>query len=76
MGSEPHISIHPDIHHGVPVITGTRVPVAIVVGSLGGGMSKEDVMQEYALTLEEVNAALAYAADIVATTTAFKKRVD
>ncbi len=46
----PHITINPDIHHGATVITGTRVPVSIVVGSLAGGMSKEEVMHEYELT--------------------------
>jgi uncharacterized protein (DUF433 family) len=64
----PHITIDPNIHHGVPVITGTRVPVSVVIGSLAGGMSKEEVMQEYDLTKEEVEAALSYAADLVAKT--------
>ena len=64
----PHITINPDIHHGATVITGTRVPVSIVVGSLAGGMSKEEVMQEYELTKEQVEAALAYAADLVSKT--------
>ncbi|TAE96520.1 MAG: DUF433 domain-containing protein [Oscillatoriales cyanobacterium] len=59
----PHISVDPKIHHGVPVITGTRVPVSIVIGSLAGGMGKEDVMQEYELTKTQVEAALAYAAE-------------
>ncbi|MGI8785210.1 MAG: DUF433 domain-containing protein [Acidobacteriota bacterium] len=61
----PRITADPDIHHGAPVITGRRVPVSIIVGSLAGGMSKEEVMQEYELTKEDVEAALAYAADIV-----------
>ena len=55
----PHISVDPKIHHGVPVITGTRVPISIVMGSLAGGMGKEDVMQEYELTKTQVEAALA-----------------
>lgn len=63
-----HISADPGVCHGVPVISGTRVPVSIVVGSLGGGMDKDEVMQEYDLTREEVDSALAYAADIMAHT--------
>ena len=39
-----------------------------VVGSLAGGMSKEEIIQEYELTLADIDAALAYAADLVATT--------
>ncbi len=29
----PHISVDPNIHHGKVVISGTRLPVSIVVGS-------------------------------------------
>lgn len=64
----PHVSVDPNVHHGAPVITGTRVPVSIVIGSLAGGMSKEQVMKEYELTKEAVEAALAYAADLVSKT--------
>jgi len=64
----PRITTDPNIHHGAPVITGRRVPVSIIIGSLAGGMSKEEVMIEYELTKEDVEAALAYAADVVAKT--------
>ncbi|MEN3331736.1 MAG: hypothetical protein V7641_1101 [Blastocatellia bacterium] len=63
-----HITIDTDIHHGTPVITGTRVPVAIVVGSLAGGMTKEEVCHEYEISKEAVDSALVYAAELVATT--------
>ena len=63
-----HISVDPEIHHGAPVITGTRVPVSIVIGSLAGAMSKEDVCREYELTKEAVESALAYAAGLEAAT--------
>ncbi len=62
------ITVDPKIHHGAPVITGRRVPVSIIIGSLAGGMSKEEVMKEYELTKEDVEAALAYAAEVVAKT--------
>lgn len=60
-----HINVDPSIHHGIPVITGTRVPISIVIGSLAGGMSKEEVMEEYELTQVQVEAALAYATELV-----------
>jgi uncharacterized protein (DUF433 family) len=66
----PHITVDPAIHHGTPVITGTRVPAEIVVGSLAGGMSKTEVMAEYELTQEQVEAALSYAAMLIAKTEA------
>ncbi|MEI3651006.1 MAG: DUF433 domain-containing protein [Dolichospermum lemmermannii FEM_B0920] len=61
----PHISVDSGIHHGTPVITETRVPISIIIGSLAGGMSKEEVMQEYELSKNQVEAALSYAADLV-----------
>jgi uncharacterized protein (DUF433 family) len=60
-----NVSVNPTIHHGVPVITGTHVPVSIVIGSLAGGMGKEEVMHEYELTKIQVEAALAYATELV-----------
>ena len=50
------IVIDPAICHGKPVIQGTRVPVTVVVGSLAGGMTFEDVQRVYdvtALTVEQ-----------------------
>jgi uncharacterized protein (DUF433 family) len=60
----PKISVDPQIHHGAPVITETRIPVSIVVGSLSGGMSKEEVSREYATTIEQIEAALSFAAEL------------
>lgn len=59
------VSADPAIHHGAPIMTGTRVPVWLIIGSLAGGMNKEEVMREYELTKTQVEAALAYAADLV-----------
>ena len=59
------IVIDPRICHGKPVIRGTRTPVAIVVGSLAGGMSFEDVQREYELTIADIRAALKFAGELV-----------
>jgi len=59
------IVIDPQIQHGKPVIRGTRVPVARVVGGLAGGMSKDEVLREYDITAEDLRAALEYAAELV-----------
>ena len=64
----PNISVELQIHHGAPVITGTRMPVSIIVGSLAGGMSKEEVSREYAITIEQIEAALSFAAESFAKT--------
>ena len=52
------VTIDPGICHGKPVIRGTRTPVSIVVGSLAGSMSFEEVQQEYDLTIEDIRAGL------------------
>lgn len=59
------ITIDPDVQHGQPMIRGTRVPVAVVVGSLAGGMSFEEVQREYDVTVEDIRAALQFAADSI-----------
>ncbi|HCI78371.1 MAG TPA: hypothetical protein DHW02_01620 [Ktedonobacter sp.] len=51
---------------GKPVIKGTRVPVTLVLGQLASGMSMEEVMYEYYLSLENIRAALGYAAQQLA----------
>ena len=48
---------------GVPVVKGTRIPARLVVGQLAGGETIESVMNAYALTEDQVPAALGYAAD-------------
>jgi len=63
---QDYIVIDPEIHHGEPCIKGTRVPVAVIVGSIADGMTIDEVINEYPqLNRETVRAALAYAADMV-----------
>ncbi len=63
---QDHIEIAPDLHHGEPCIRGTRVPVATVVGSLADGMSVTEIRQAYPqLQVDDIMAALAYAADLL-----------
>ena len=59
------ITIDPKIQHGKPVIKGTRVPVARVVGGLAGGMSFEEVREEYGVSQADICAALEFASELV-----------
>ena len=61
----PRIVVDPSIRFGKPIIRGTRVPVALVLAKLAGGMTVESVREEYDLQLEDVQAALHYAAYLV-----------
>jgi len=52
-GKTNQIVIDSDIQHGQAVIKGTRLPVAVLIGSLAGGMTYEEVMQEYGVVLSK-----------------------
>ena len=62
----PGISMDPDVRFGKPCIIGTRIDVATVVGLIAAGETVDTVAAEYQLSLEQVRAALAYAAHVAA----------
>lgn len=66
MASEERIVIDDRIMGGKPVISGTRVPVQVIVGALAGGMSRDEICREYRITDADIQAALAYAAQTLA----------
>ena len=60
------IAVDAAVHHGEPCIKGTRIPVSLIVGSIADGDRPEDLLGAYpSLTLEDVRAALFYAAEAV-----------
>ena len=61
----PRVEVNEKTCFGKPVIKGTRVPVELLLGKLAGGMTFEEVMKEYAITLEDILAALDYASKVV-----------
>jgi uncharacterized protein (DUF433 family) len=61
------IEINSDIMGGKPVIRGTRVPVELVLRKLGAGMAPEAILADHPwLTLDDIHAAQAFAADNLA----------
>lgn len=64
MAAQNRIIIDPNICHGKPVIRGTRVPVTVVIGSLAGGMSFEEIQREYDVTDGDIRAALKFVAEL------------
>lgn len=59
------IVIDPKIQHGKPVIRGTRVPVARIVGGLAGGMTFAEIRDAYSVGDEDIRAALEFANTLV-----------
>ncbi len=60
------ISLDPEVCHGKPCISGTRIMLTVILDNLAEGMSPEEIVAEYPpLTLEDVWAAVAYAATMV-----------
>ncbi|MBN2090168.1 DUF433 domain-containing protein [candidate division KSB1 bacterium] len=60
------IEVNPDICHGKPVISGTRIMVRNILGALAGGDSIQDILQNYPeLTQSDIKAAIAYAIELV-----------
>jgi uncharacterized protein (DUF433 family) len=66
MRHHPRITADPALCGGRAVIRGTRIEVALVVGSLAGGMGFDEVAREYDLSQDDIHAALAYASERVA----------
>jgi uncharacterized protein (DUF433 family) len=65
--TDERIEISPDVMAGKPVIRGTRVPVELVLRKLGAGVLPEAILADHPrLTLEDIRAAQAFAADYLA----------
>lgn len=66
MASSNRIEINPEIMLGKPVIRGTRITVELLLRSLSEGATENDLLEAYPhLTHEDIQAAIAYAADAV-----------
>ena len=60
-----HITVDPNVCHGKACIRGTRVMVSVILDNLAAGQKPEDIVKEYpSLSLEAIQATIAYAADL------------
>jgi uncharacterized protein (DUF433 family) len=58
------ITLNPEIRSGKPAIRGTRITVADILEYLAGGMSHEEILEDFpSLEEEDIRAALAFAAE-------------
>lgn len=62
---QERISLNPKICHGMACIHETRIPVSVVLDNIAAGFEKSEIIQSYpTLTLEDIQAALAYAVEL------------
>ncbi|HEX7809192.1 MAG TPA: DUF433 domain-containing protein [Thermoanaerobaculia bacterium] len=59
------ISVDPNVCHGQACVSGTRVPVAVVLDNLAAHVTHEEILRSYpSLTPDAIDACIAYAADL------------
>jgi uncharacterized protein (DUF433 family) len=67
MNANGRIEINPAVMQGKPVIKGTHIPVELLLRKLGEGATEQDLLDAYPnLTVNEIRAAMTYAADTLA----------
>jgi len=59
------IVVDPRIMAGKPVIRGTRITVDLILELLAAGMKPEEIAKDYRISVEDVRAALLYAAKVL-----------
>ena len=60
---QERIATNPQVCHGKPCIRGTRIMVSVILDNLAEGLTAEEIVRDYPpLAVEDVRAALAYAA--------------
>ena len=61
---QERIEMTPDVLDGKPVVTGTRIPVELVVELLAQDWSTDEILEQYpALSREDIQACLHYASE-------------
>jgi uncharacterized protein (DUF433 family) len=62
------ISVDPDVHFGKPCVAGTRIPVQSVLELVREGITAAEICRDYYadLSIEDVQASVQYAIDLIA----------
>jgi uncharacterized protein (DUF433 family) len=65
MNWREHIAVEPNICHGQACLTGTRVPVSVVLDNLAAHVTPDEIVRSYpAVTRDAIDACIAYAAEL------------
>lgn len=59
------ILIDPRVMAGKPVIRGTRITVDLILELLAAGLKPEEIAKDYNISVDDVKAALLYAAKVL-----------
>ncbi len=59
------IASDPRVMAGKPVIQGTRITVGMILELLASGMRPEEIAKDYDISLDDIKAALLYAAKVL-----------
>ena len=59
------VTLKPDVCGGRPCIRDSRIEIAVILDGLAEGLTEADIIDHYPqLTVEDIRAALAYAAEL------------
>ncbi|MGD8490924.1 MAG: DUF433 domain-containing protein [Anaerolineae bacterium] len=62
---QDYVTVDPGVCHGRACIKDTRIMVSVVLDNLAAGLTPDEILSSYpSLTLEAVQAAIAYAAEL------------
>jgi len=60
------IEINPNVMLGKPVVRGTRIPVAFIIGLLSAGYADQEIVDEYKnIEEQDITACLLYAKQVI-----------
>ena len=59
------VTVDPKVCTGKPCIRGTRIYISIILDALAEGLTPEEIIEHYpSLTIDDIRAAVAYAAEL------------
>ena len=65
------ITVNPKVMVGKPVIKGTRTTTDLILELVANGMTLEEIARDYQISVDDVKAALLYAAKVIGREEAF-----
>jgi uncharacterized protein (DUF433 family) len=65
MNWRERITVDPLVCHGKSCIKGTRIMVSVILDNLAEGVTENEILKSYpSLSIEDIKAAIAYAAEL------------